>query len=337
MSRENQIPDYLTSSQKFISHRLKYSETSSSITTRELESRVFSNKIDSPQHIQRATVLQKLERQKSDIVIVTATVDRPDDIVTGYKVLADQTMNNWQWLIVDNGKEEKTEKIVSEFKDPRINYVKFLEENGCAHPTRNIGLDIVHLSKINSTHLPFVLVIDSDDRLFDKNSLHELFKITKSEIDKSKDISLVHGYSATEIHEPNEPVIFVPNPRDLGSDFPKINNLKEVFDKGLNILAGMFPIELLRFMRYPKEFSFEDDGFNQKLLLQAKRLGMVWVCDEVPTTVKIFHQNSMSGKNNNIGNVSESGNIGLYKVTGIRARIVSYLHDITDHYTEQEL
>lgn len=38
-----------------------------------------------------------------------------------------------------------------------------------------------------------------------------------------------------------------------------------------------------------------------------------------------------------IGNTSESGNIGLHKVTGIRAKIVSYLYDITDYYTQQEL
>lgn len=327
----------MSSSQKFISHRLKYSNDTTPITTEVLESRVFSKKVNYSQQIQRADVLQKLERQKSDVVIITATIDRPDDIATGHKMLADQTMNNWQWLIVDNGKEEKTEMVVTEFRDSRVHYVKFLEENGCAYPTRNIGLDIVHLSKINSDHRPFVLVVDSDDRLFDRNSLHELLKIAKSETNKKKDIALVHGYSATEIHEPNEPVTFVSNPRNLGSNFPKINNLKEVFDKGLNILAGMFPIELLQFMRYPKEFSFEDDGFNQKLLLQAKRLKMVWACDRVPTTVKIFHQNSMSGQNNKIGDVTESGNIGLHKVTGIRTRIVSYLHDITDYYAEQEL
>lgn len=337
MSRENQIPDYLTTSQKFISHRLQYSSNTKPITTQELETRIFSDSITRHQMEQRVNVLQGLEKQKSNVVVVTATVDRPDDIATGYKVLKSQTMNNWQWLIVDNGKESKTEKVVKQFKDDRVHYVKFLEKNGCAYPARNIGLDVVHLAKNSSNHPPFVLVVDSDDRLFDSNSLHELLKIASSETHKRHDLALVHGYSATQIHEPNKSVTFVPNPRDLGSSFPRVNSLKEVFDKGLNILSGMFPIQLLSFMRYPKEFSFEDDGFNQKLLLQAKRLGLVSVSDNVPTTVKIFHQNSMSGKNNMIGNTSESGNIGLHKVTGIRTKIVSYLHDISDYYTQQGL
>ncbi len=337
MSRENQIPDYLTTSQKFISHRLKYSADTKAITTQELEMKVFSDRITKHQMEQRAVVLQSLEKQKSKVVVVTATVDRPDDIATGYKMLDSQTMSNWQWLIIDNGKEVKTEKVVKQFKDDRVHYVKFLEENGCAYPARNIGLDVVHLAKHNSNQLPFVLVVDSDDRLFNNDSLYKLLKIASSETHKKHELALVHGYSATEIHDPNRFVTFVPNPRDLGSSFPRVNNLKEVFDKGLNILAGMFPIQLLSFMRYPKEFSFEDDGFNQKLLLQSKKHNQIWISDNVPTTVKIFHQNSMSGKNNMIGNTSESGNIGLHKVTGIRARIVSYLHDITDYYTQQEL
>lgn len=337
MSRENQIPDYLTTSQKFISHRLQYSSDTKTITTHELETRIFSDRITKHQMEQRADVLQSLEEQKSKVVVVTATVDRPDDISTGYKVLESQTMNNWQWLIVDNGKEPKTEKVVKQFKDDRVHFVKFLEKNGCAYPARNIGLDVVHLAKHSSNQLPFVLVVDSDDRLFDNNSLHELLKIANSETYKRHDLTLVHGYSATEIHEPNKPVTFVPNPRDLGSSFPRVDSLKEVFDKGLNILSGMFPIQLLSYMRYPKEFSFEDDGLNQKLLLLAKRYDLACVSDNVPTTVKIFHQDSMSGKNNMIGNTSESGNIGLHKVTGIRAKIVSYLHDITDYYTQQGL
>ncbi len=337
MSRENQIPDYLTTSQKFISHRLQYSSDTNPITTQELETRILSDRITKHQTEQRAVVLQNLVKQKSKVVLVTATVDRPDDITNGYKVLTSQTMNNWQWLIVDNGKEAKTEKVVKQFKDDRVHYVKFLEKNGCAYPARNMGLDIVHLAKHSSNQLPFVLVVDSDDRLFDSNSLHELLTIASSETHKKHDHSLVHGYSATEIHDPNRPVTFVQNPRDLDSSFPSVNSLKEVFDKGLNILAGMFPIQLLSFMRYPKEFSFEDDGFNQKLLLQSKKHNQILLSDNVPTTIKIFHQDSMSGKNNMIGNTSESGNIGLHKVTGIRAKIVCYLHDITDYYTQQGL
>lgn len=281
MSRENQIPDYLTTSQKFISHRLQYSADTKAITTQDLETRVFSKRVAKHQKKQRVDVLQSLGKQKSKVVVVTATVDRPDDIATGYKVLASQTMNNWQWLIVDNGIETETEKVVKQFKDSRVHYVKFLEENGCAYPARNIGLDIVHLAKHCSNQLPFVLVVDSDDRLFDSNSLHELLKITGSETHKRHVLSLVHGYSATEIHDPNSPVAYVPNPRDLGSSFPRVNKLKEVFDKGLNILAGMFPVQLLSFMRYPKEFSFEDDGFliknyyyNQKNIIKFGYLTM---------------------------------------------------------------
>lgn len=337
MSTEHKIPDYLTTSSKFISHRLQYSETTTPIPTQELERNIFSQNISSQERITRGNTIQKLERQNSDVVVVTATVDRPDDIKTGYDVLQRQTMTNWQWLVVDNGKEGKTEKVVADFKDPRICYVRFLEKNGCAYPTRNIGLDIVHLAKSRANRNPFVLLVDSDDRLYDSNSLHELLKLARSETSKKTEAVLYHGYSATEIHEQNEPITFVPNPRDLGSDFPRVKSLKEVFDKGLNILAGMFPAQLLSYLRYPNEFSFEDDGFNQKIMLQAIKTNKSWIGDAVPTTIKIFHQDSMSGKNNKIGDVSESGNIGLHKVTGIRAKIVSYLHDITDYYTVNKL
>lgn len=111
--------------------------------------------------------------------------------------------------------------MISDFRNSRVHYVKFLENGGCASPVRNIGLDIVHLTKRHSTnwYRPFVLVVDSDDRLFDEYSLHELLKIAGAEVYKKEDIALVHGYSATEIHEDGAPVVYVPNPRDFDSTF----------------------------------------------------------------------------------------------------------------------
>jgi glycosyltransferase involved in cell wall biosynthesis len=334
---KDRIPPYLSCPQSFISHRLNYYQDSRPITSKRLEDRIFPPELPYELITQRQNVLENLSRQKEDVTVVTATYDRPDDIATAYNLLSQQTLTSWAWVVIDNGTEHQTADFIQMLNDPRVHLVKYLERTGCAYPSRNMGLDIVHRAKMFQTHPSQVAVIDSDDRLYDRESLHELTQIAKTGIGHGSTIALSHGYSATEIHEADKETVYVPNPRDLGSNFPQVNSLKEVFDKGLNILAGIFPRELLSILRYPEEFSFEDDGLNQKLLLQAKRLGMIWVADAVPTTIKIFHQESMSGKNNTLGDTTQKGSIGLHQVSGIRATIVSYLHDITDYYTQQNL
>lgn len=337
---------YLQSKDTFIDHRIQYYSNTKVIPISFLEEKIFPSSLMSSIEgqtvlTQRNNVVETLRESKAPITIVTATKDRPHSISNAYKFLADQVGNiNWNWVIINNGEDKETKDVISQIKDNdnRVLSISYQEETGCAYPIRNFGLDIVHYAKYNHVNNPgFVLVVDSDDRLYGENSLRELFKIANSKFAKSRGLYIAHGFADSEIHQTDGTIMHVPNPRDWDSKFPAIYSLAEVFDKGLNILSGMFPIELLSWLRYPKEFSFEDDAFNQKIMLQAKKHNMVWLAECFPITTKQFHQESMSGKNNNLGNKNNTGKVGEHVVTGIRAQIVSYSQSLSDYYVREDL
>lgn len=94
MSIENKIPTYLENSRNFISHRLEYSGNSSPIAISEIEGRVFSTRISLDQKIQRYGVVDWLNRQKSNVVVVTATMNRPKEVAMAYEVLEKQKMSS---------------------------------------------------------------------------------------------------------------------------------------------------------------------------------------------------------------------------------------------------
>ena len=167
---------------------------------------------------------------------------------------------------------------------------------------------------------------------FTPGVVYEMMKMTKSMYGRQRDISLVHGYSATQIHYENGVVEYFPNPRDTSSTFPEIESLSETLYKGLNILAGTFPIETISWLRYPPERSFEDGGMNEKLLLQSSKRHEVRLADRQPLTVKHFHRSSMSEINNLRGGSERIGKVGPYVVRGIRADIVAYYGKVMDYF-----
>ncbi|QQG47329.1 MAG: glycosyltransferase [Candidatus Woesebacteria bacterium] len=335
---------YLASEQAFLEHRLSYYSDTKTISVDSLSKKIFPDALRATMEgiktlEQRNNAIEVLRNSQAPITIVTATKERSDSLANAYKFLAAQTGSvDWNWVIIDNGEDEETKRVVAEFKDDRVLHVSYLEETGSASPVRNFGLDFVHYAKRGQVNDPgYVLVVDSDDKLYGENSLRELFKVANSRLAKSKGLYIAHGFADSEIHQIDKSIIHVPNPRDWDSSFPEVNSLAEVFDKGLNILSGMFPVDLLSWLRYPPEPSFEDDGFNQKIMLQAKKNNMIWIAERFPVTTKKFHQESMSGRNDQIGNVDMSGQVGKHIVTGIRAQIVLYLQKLSDYYTKEDL
>lgn len=87
------------------------------------------------------------------------------------KSILDQTYENWELLLVDDGSKDNSCEIINEFskKDNRIKV--FIQEiNGGAAKARNIGID-----KANGRYICF---LDSDD-LWDKNKLKKQLEFMK--------------------------------------------------------------------------------------------------------------------------------------------------------------
>ena len=97
--------------------------------------------------------------KSSFITIFTPTYNRKDLIERLYQSLLQQTQKNFEWLVVDDGSTDDTEKIfeqlLSEQKPFFIRYIK--QENGGKHRAINNGI------KKASGELFFI--VDSDDYL----------------------------------------------------------------------------------------------------------------------------------------------------------------------------
>lgn len=91
---------------------------------------------------------------KDMVSVVIPTYNRAGTMARAIKGILEQTYENIELLIVDDGSTDKTEEIVNGFKDKRIRYIK-LEKNGGACAARNIG--------ISKAQGQYIMLQDSDD------------------------------------------------------------------------------------------------------------------------------------------------------------------------------
>ncbi|TCK84924.1 glycosyltransferase family 2 protein [Albibacterium bauzanense] len=109
------------------------------------------------------------------ISVILPTYNRGDFISRSVRSIQNQTYPHWELIVVDDGSEDNTDKIINEFirKDSRISYIK-LTKNVGASRARNKGIE---LSKGD-----YITFIDSDDEYLSEKikSQLELFLADKT-------------------------------------------------------------------------------------------------------------------------------------------------------------
>ena len=100
------------------------------------------------------------------ISIIIPTFNRGELITNSIKSVLNQTFQNLEVIIVDDGSSDNTKEIVKKIKDKRIKYIR-LKENKGASNARNIG--------IKNAHGQYISFQDSDD-IFYPNKLEEQLK-----------------------------------------------------------------------------------------------------------------------------------------------------------------
>lgn len=93
------------------------------------------------------------------LTICTPTYNREYLLHDLYKSLCNQTVNDFEWIIIDDGSTDDTEKTVNKWitvrNDFPIIYIK--KENGGKHTALNIGIE--------EAKGDFFIIVDSDDYL----------------------------------------------------------------------------------------------------------------------------------------------------------------------------
>ena len=125
------------------------------------------------------------------ITIVTPTYNRAHTLPHLYDSLCQQTNQNFDWLIIDDGSNDNTKELCQEFAGQNFKVQYIYKDNGGKHTALNLAIDIV------TTELFFI--VDSDDFL----TVDAIQTILNDwETIKDKDlcgISYLRGYSADAV------------------------------------------------------------------------------------------------------------------------------------------
>lgn len=104
------------------------------------------------------------------ISIITPTYNRADLIERAIKSILNQTYQNFEMIIIDDGSTDSTSTVVSEYLiDQRFRYIKS-PFNGGVNSARNIGIKNI------SNDSELITFLDSDDE-FCANALDDMIKV----------------------------------------------------------------------------------------------------------------------------------------------------------------
>ena len=96
-----------------------------------------------------------MKKNNNDIIsIVIPTFNNAKFIVKALKSIINQSYENWEAIVVDNNSADNTFKIVSNFNDTRIKYLK-IENHGIIAKSRNLGIKVAKGE--------WIAFLDSDD------------------------------------------------------------------------------------------------------------------------------------------------------------------------------
>jgi len=93
------------------------------------------------------------------VSVVIPTYNRANLLPRALDSVLNQTYENLEVIVVDDGSKDDTEEVMKEYDDPRVKYIRF-EENKGANVARNTG--------IKSAESNFIALQDSDDKWLPK-------------------------------------------------------------------------------------------------------------------------------------------------------------------------
>lgn len=234
------------------------------------------------------------------LTILTPSYNRSHCLPKLYESLKQQTSNQFEWLIVDDGSLDDTEKLIETWQKEKHLELRYLKkENGGKHTALNIGISEV------KTELTFI--VDSDDWLPE----HAVETILQCH-EKLKGIKGICGYSFLR---------FYPDGTVNEAFFPENEKVDTYVNARINAgIAGdkaeVFYTEILR--QYPF-LVFEGEKFLPE--------DLVWVKMSGP--YKMIHINECVYISEYLeGGLTKSGRkMKLHSPRGMMARSWVYLED----------
>lgn len=141
------------------------------------------------------------------ITIFTPTYNRKNELKRLYQSLLKQDSSNFEWLIIDDGSQDKTQNYIKTLiKENKIKIRYFLKENGGKPSAYNMGLE--------KAEGDIFLSIDSDD-ILNENILKEIEKDFKT-LNKNAGVIYLQNNIKTK--------------KIIGTKFPKDGESQNYYD-----------------------------------------------------------------------------------------------------------
>jgi glycosyltransferase involved in cell wall biosynthesis len=112
--------------------------------------------------------------KKNKVTVIIPTFNRADIIPRAINSIINQTYQNWELIIIDDGSTDNTKDIIKKFlKDKKVRY--FYQDNGGVCSARNLGI-----RKATGEYIAF---LDSDDEFLRRKIEKQVRKIKKNKAD----------------------------------------------------------------------------------------------------------------------------------------------------------
>ncbi len=187
------------------------------------------------------------------LTIITPTYNRANKIRMAFASLQEQSMQEFEWLIIDDGSQDNTSEIVNKLKKEAkfpIHYIK--QKNQGKHIALNQAFKIV------STEL--LMILDSDDTLIN-TAVRDILEVHN----KYKENKDVMGYVYQKGNFFNKDQKMTP---EFASEEFLANYNKYIINKGIKgDKAEVFKTSIICQYEFPK---FEDEKFLGEGVLWSK-------------------------------------------------------------------
>ena len=127
------------------------------------------------------------------LTVLTPTYNRAHTLHACYESLAVQTNKAFEWVVVDDGSTDGTEKFFAELSEDTFPICYLKKENGGKHTALNAAHPYIHGK--------YVLILDSDDRL--TPDAIEQVATAWAEYEKNPDIGIVTLLKGHDVKHPN--------------------------------------------------------------------------------------------------------------------------------------
>ncbi|MEM2567681.1 MAG: glycosyltransferase family 2 protein, partial [Candidatus Bathyarchaeia archaeon] len=134
------------------------------------------------------------------VSVITPTYNRASFLPRVWQSLKAQTEGNFEWIIVDDGSTDNTPELVEQLQkeDNCIKYIRF---------NTNKGVNFARAKGVEESRAPYLVFLDSDDTLYDSNTLAVMLSEIRSTPD---DIGAV-AFIAVDEH--GKPMAFLEQDR----------------------------------------------------------------------------------------------------------------------------